>query len=126
MILVDTSIWIEFFKKKEPYFTELKELIESYEVITHQVIFAELLQGCKNNHEVDIILEYFENLQKIPDNLSFIHAGKLSYSARLFDKGIGLIDAVLIFHSKENKYKLWTLDKKIIKFLNKKEIYTLK
>jgi len=125
MILVDTSIWIEFFKKKEPFFTELKELIESNEVITHQIIFGELLQGCKNIREVEVISDYYDNLQKISDDRSFIHAGKLSSSFKLFDKGIGLIDAVLIYHCRENGFKLWTLDKKILKILHKKEIYTL-
>ena len=57
MILVDTSVWIEFFKKHEPYFTELRELIETSEVITHAVIFGELLQGCKSKAESDLIEE---------------------------------------------------------------------
>jgi predicted nucleic acid-binding protein len=33
MILVDTSIWIEFFRGNEPYFTKLKEIIESSDVL---------------------------------------------------------------------------------------------
>jgi predicted nucleic acid-binding protein len=44
MILVDTSVWIEFFRGNEPYFTKLKELIESSDVLAHEVVFGELLQ----------------------------------------------------------------------------------
>ena len=29
MILVDTSVWVEFFRRKEPVFTQLRELIEA-------------------------------------------------------------------------------------------------
>ncbi len=45
MILVDTSIWIEFFRGNEPYFTKLKEIIESSDVLAHEVVFGELLKG---------------------------------------------------------------------------------
>jgi hypothetical protein len=38
MILVDTSIWIEFFKTNEPVFSELKDLIESGKIITHSLV----------------------------------------------------------------------------------------
>jgi len=125
MILVDTSIWIEFFKKHEPYFTELRELIEASEVITHAVIFGELLQGCKSKTESDLIEEYWRNLEQINNPESFIEAGKLSSSLKLIDKGIGLIDAVLMYHSRFDNHKLWTLDKKILKLLKKNEIYSL-
>ena len=95
MILVDTSVWIEFFKNKEPYFTELRELTESYKVVTHQVIFGELLQGSKNEREANLISDYWINLEKIGNDDSFILAGHLSSSLRLYDKGIGLIDSFL-------------------------------
>jgi predicted nucleic acid-binding protein len=51
MILVDTSIWIKFFRGNEPYFTKLKKIIESSDVLAQGVVFGELLQGCKNKTE---------------------------------------------------------------------------
>ena len=125
MILIDTSVWIEFFKKKEPFFTELRELIESSEVLVHEVIFGELLQGCKSKSEENFILDYWENLNVITSDGSFIEAGRLSFSSKFLDKGIGLIDSVLISQVKKRKIKIWTLDKKILKILNKNEIYSL-
>ena len=125
MILIDTSVWIEFFRKKEPYFTELRELIESSEVLVHEIVFGELLQGCKSKSEEKFILDYWENLNKITSGGSFIEAGKLSFSHKLIDKGIGLIDSVLISQVKNRKVKIWTLDKKILKILNKNEIYSI-
>ncbi|RHX83573.1 PIN domain-containing protein [Leptospira stimsonii] len=123
MILVDTSIWIEFFKKNEPYFSELKDLIESSEVLVHEIIFGELLQGCKSKSEVSFILEYWENLNTLSSDNSFLEAGKLSYEQKLKDKGVGLIDSVIINEAVKRNLKLWTLDKKILKVLNAKEIY---
>ncbi len=123
MILVDTSVWIEFFKGREPYFSDLKELIEESEVLVHDVIFGELLQGCKNKKEVNFILEYWESINKIDSPGSFLSAGKISFENKFLDLGICLIDSVLINFVKENKIQMWTLDKKIIKVLDKKEIF---
>ncbi|AXR66902.1 PIN domain-containing protein [Leptospira mayottensis] len=124
MILVDTSVWIEFFRGNEPYFSELKELIESAEVLVHEVVFGELLQGCKNKNEVSFILEYWKNLNTLTPDGSFLSAGKLSFESKHIDKGIGLIDSVLINEVRSNKLRLWTLDKKILNVLDKKEIYS--
>ncbi|OOV40222.1 pilus assembly protein [Leptospira kirschneri serovar Pomona] len=124
MILVDTSVWIEFFRGNEPYYSELKELIESSEVLVHEVIFGELLQGCKNKNEVSFILEYWKNLNTLTSDGSFLSAGKLSFESKHIDKGIGLIDSVLINEVRSNKLRLWTLDKKILNVLDKKEIYS--
>ncbi|EMY13092.1 PIN domain protein [Leptospira weilii str. Ecochallenge] len=126
MVLVDTSIWIEFFKRNEPYFSELRNLIESSEVIVHEVIFGELLQGCKSKSEVSFILEYWENLNTLTSENSFLEAGKLSYEQKLKDKGVGLIDFVIINEAINRNLKLWTLDKKILKILSAKDVYRSK
>ncbi|UOG50975.1 PIN domain-containing protein [Leptospira noguchii] len=124
MILVDTSVWIEFFRGNEPYYSELKELIESSGVLVHEVVFGELLQGCKNKNEVSFILKYWKNLNTLTSDGSFLSAGKLSFESKHIDKGIGLIDSVLINEVRSNKLRLWTLDKKILNVLDKKEIYS--
>lgn len=122
MILVDTSIWIEFFRGKEPIFTKLKELIESSDVLAHEVVFGELLQGCKNKSEVNFVVDYWNSLNNAFSNGSFIQAGKLSFEQKHIDQGIGIIDSVLVNEVKSKGYKLWTLDKKILKLLESKYI----
>ncbi|EMJ48270.1 PIN domain-containing protein [Leptospira santarosai] len=126
MVFVDTSIWIEFFKRNEPYFSELRDLLESSEVIAYEVIFGELLQGCKSKSEVLFILEYWKNLNVLDSKDSFLEASRFSYEQKLKDKGVGLIDAVIINEATKNNVKLWTLDKKILKVLNSKDIYLSK
>lgn len=123
MILVDTSVWIEFFRGKEPYFTKLKELIESIDVLAHEVVFGELLQGCKNKAELNFILDYWESLTNIVSNGSFIHAGKLSFEDKHLGKGISIIDSILINETKQKNLKIWTLDKQILKILEDKYVF---
>src|SRR5260221_3582682 len=45
MILVDTSVWIRFLAEKEPYASELDQLLARDEVLGHQLIYGELLTG---------------------------------------------------------------------------------
>jgi predicted nucleic acid-binding protein len=123
MILVDTSVWIEFFRGNEPYFTKLKELIESSYVLAHEVVFGELLQGCKNKAELNFILEYWESLNNIVSNGSFIQAGKLSFEDKHLGKGIGIIDSILINETRQKNLKIWTLDKNILKLLESRYVF---
>ncbi|TGK79554.1 PIN domain-containing protein [Leptospira bourretii] len=123
MILVDTSVWIEFFRGKEPYFSKLVGLVEASEVIAHEVVFGEILQGCKNKSEIEFVLHYWRSLNNILSNGAFIKAGNLSFEKKHFEKGIGIIDSILIYETKQKNLKLWTLDKKILKVLESQYIY---
>jgi len=53
----------------------------------------------------------------------FEKAGEYSFQNKLISKGIGLIDACLIYATIETNSLLWTLDKKIIIFLDKEYLY---
>ncbi|MCC5815407.1 MAG: PIN domain-containing protein [Leptospira sp.] len=123
MILVDTSIWIEFFRGIDPYFTRLRKLIENSDIVAHEVIFGELFQGCKSKEELLFISEYLLCINRLNSEGSFIEGGKLSFQNKYISKGIGLIDSVLISEARKQKIQIWTLDKKLLKALSKEEIY---
>ena len=118
MLIIDTSIWIEFFKVNDPYFNIVRKHLEKNDVIALEVIFSELIQGCKNSKEVNIIQEYWKNLEKFSEENLMLEAAKLSYSNKFIDKGVGLIDSVIIYASYKLKCKIWTVDKKILSVLN--------
>jgi len=121
-VLIDTSVWVEFFKKNEKYFEPVKKLMENQDALAIECIFGELLQGAKNNREIDIITSYWNNLPKIIKENLFIEAGKLSSNQRLAAKGIGLIDCAIIVSAREKNAKIWSLDKKLNSMLRKEEI----
>jgi len=124
MILADTTIWIEFFKSNPVFFNGMESLLESKEVITIEPIFAELLYGSRSHKERSIILSYW----KVLPHIKFIE-GTLIESADFGNKGnyinvgIGLIDTILVKATIENKYLIWTLDKKILTNLDKQFLY---
>lgn len=123
MIIIDTSIWIEFLKQNAQYSDHVKELLEFQKVLAIECIFGELLQGAKNNSEREIIKSYWENLPKFNHDNIWIEAGSYSSEQKLISKGIGLIDTVILFSVKKSNSKLWTLDKKLLSVVKNEEKY---
>jgi predicted nucleic acid-binding protein len=123
MVIPDTSVWIEFFKGNEPYFKVVHNLIETRSVLTIEPIFGELLQGALNKAEATTIKSFWQYLSKPDIPELFIKAGELAYKEKLVSKGIKLVDAAIIYTTIENNCMLWTLDKKILNYLNRKYIY---
>lgn len=124
-IILDTSIWIEYFKGKAEYFDICQQFIEKGEVKTIEVIFTELLQGALNKREVEIIKAYYELIPKVEIDQLFIVAGEYSRNEKLIHKGIGLIDACIIVATIRSHSKLWTMDKKIKAFLKKEFLFDI-
>jgi hypothetical protein len=124
-VLIDTSIWIEFFKANPVYFETCLELMDFAEIFSLELIFAELIQGAKGNREIEMIDKFFGQM-KILDAPGLIYeAGHYSRSYKLLDRGIGLIDSNIISTAIRFDLQIWTLDKKILGFLEAKNIYSL-
>lgn len=61
MVLVDTSVWIDFFKQKETlHVARLEQILEDEEdVFTTGIIVQELLSGIKRKREREAVLADF-------------------------------------------------------------------
>jgi len=124
MILVDTTIWIEFFKSNPDFINEMESLLENKKVITIEPIFAELLYGSRNDKERTTIIAYWKVLPRIKFiEGSFIEAANYANKNNYHNLGIGLLDTILSKATIDNKCLIWTLDKKILKNLEKKFLY---
>ncbi len=64
MVLVDTSVWIDFFKNKESAEVNLlqRAIADREDIAICGLILTEVLQGIKTNKEYDLVLESFESL----------------------------------------------------------------
>ncbi len=114
MIAVDTSVWIDFFRRSnQPLIDKLDTLVENNEVVALSCVFGELLQGIKNENEEKIILDFWDTLLKVDESELFIDAGKSSIRYKLLGKGIGLIDSYILSASLKYNLSLWTFDKKL-------------
>ncbi|HLZ15770.1 MAG TPA: PIN domain-containing protein [Cyclobacteriaceae bacterium] len=114
MIIVDTSVWIDFFRgSNQPLIDKLELLIENSEAAAISCVFGELLQGVKNEGEEKIILDFWNNLPKLDETNLFIDAGKSSAKHKLINKEVGLIDSYILAAVLKYNLSLWTFDKKL-------------
>jgi len=123
MIILDTSIWIEFLKNNPGYYSKVKELLENRKVLAIECIFGELLQGAKSKRELEIISLYWDNLPRAIIENGWIEAGKYSSINKLITIGVGLIDSFIIVTARKFNASIWSLDKKLNSLLKKEEKY---
>src|SRR5262245_57885603 len=112
MILVDTSVWIDFFRAKRQVHSEMKAALSNRRVVAAECVFGELLQGARGVREREIVQGYWQNLPKREERGLWIEAGNLSARRSLYSKGVGLVDAFLLAFAEKYDLKIWTLDKK--------------
>jgi predicted nucleic acid-binding protein len=111
-ILVDTSAWIEFFKKKEPWYSAVSGLMDEKRVCCAGLVLAELLQGAKSEKELSVLRDFrhvFEFLGESVDQWQA--AGELSHALSRKGKSIGLSDCHLAVAAKTGNVRILTLDK---------------
>jgi len=122
-IIADSSVWFEYFKKHDPYFREVQTYLNILSIKIIDPIIGEILQGALNQKDINFIRDHIQFVPKIEIKDLFEKAGQYSFENKLISKGIGLIDSSLIVATIETNSLLWTLDKKIINFLDKKYQY---
>jgi predicted nucleic acid-binding protein len=106
--LVDTSVWIEHFRRANP---DLAERLSEGLVLWHPAILGEL--ACGNLKDRSEILAAFTalplaTLATDTEVLHFIEQKKL------WGRGIGWIDAHLLTSALLSHARLWTLDKRLV------------
>lgn len=119
-VLIDTSIWIEYFRGNPDYITPGLKLIDEGKAFSLEVIFAELAQGARHKKEVGFILEFFSNMKLLDYPGLVFSAGIYAQENKLIHQGVGLIDAIIIRCAKTYDLKIWTLDLKIRRFIGYK------
>ena len=111
-VLVDTSIWIEYFNKPEsPFGPVLDKLIKNGNAFATGVVLTELLQGAKIEKEFNSILESFIALPFLDATTdTWIKAGKISFSLRRKGITIPTTDLIIASLALENNTSVFTLD----------------
>ena len=107
MILVDTSVWIDHFRRSGRH---LSALLDKEIVCAHPFILGELACGnIKNRKEIISLLRALPEVHKASDDetLYFIEQHNLG------GRGIGLIDVHLLASCFINRCSLYTLDKRL-------------
>ena len=85
MVLVDTTVWIDFFAvKSTPEVAELERLLnEGEDICTCGIILTEVLQGIREDKDYERTLSRFDNFLFLPMNRkTFVRAAELYRSLR--------------------------------------------
>ena len=110
--LVDTSAWIEFFKKKEPWYSIVSGLMDDKRICCAGIVLAELIQGAKSEKEMEVLRDFRHVFPFLDESVDLWQAaGELSHALLRKGKSIGLSDCYLAVSAKENKVTVLTLDK---------------
>jgi predicted nucleic acid-binding protein len=107
MILVDTSVWIDHFRKGNE---QLRQLLMNGEVLIHPFIIGEVACGSIKNR--DEILDLLKELPLV-DVAEHQEVLKLIENRKLYGRGIGLVDAHLIASALLSKVRLFTMDRSL-------------
>ncbi len=112
-ILIDTSVWIEYFRSKSSLIAEkVDRILDEGEVCVPKIVIAELMQGAKSTKELSIIGDFIEAFTVIDQREdTWIKAGRLSYNLKKKGKKIHLLDCYIAVIARENGCKIFTLNR---------------
>jgi predicted nucleic acid-binding protein len=109
MVLADTSVWIEHFRRREP---ALAGLLSEGIVLMHPFVAGEL--ACGNLKHRAAILPYLQVLPlvRLASNAEVMH---LIEDRRLWGGGLGWVDAHLLASALLSACQFWTRDARLAK-----------
>ncbi|MGB9455534.1 MAG: PIN domain-containing protein [Bryobacteraceae bacterium] len=107
MVLADTSVWIQHFRRGEP---KLASQLADGLVLMHPFVLGELACGSLKHRG-----EILSDLQALPSAklASTAEALKLIEDRRLWGRGLGWVDVHLLASALLSHCGFWTLDKRL-------------
>ena len=113
MILVDSSVWIDFFSSASgPASDELAKLIEHLEPLTLTgVVVTEVLQGLRR--DARLVESYLAQIKKLePQGFStYLNAAAIFRTARSNGISLATVDVLIAAVALEHRATVFTLDK---------------
>jgi len=111
-ILIDTSIWVEFFRKRDSAVsTKLREYLKLNKVCYTGPIFVELYQGAKTYREIEVLDQLFNTIHYVDITRNhYHHAGLVSQKAAREGKVFSTIDVILAVLAHDEGLSFFSLD----------------
>jgi hypothetical protein len=112
-ILIDTSVWIDYFRNKSVVFVEFVQgIVKAHEICVPRIVLAELMQGAKSEKELSVIAAFMEAFTIIDQTeQTWLRAGRASYELKKKGKSVNLTDCYIAVIAKENGCCVFTLDR---------------
>ena len=112
-VLIDTSVWIDYFRNTSAETSgRVEALMSEAEICVPKVVLAELLHGSKSEREVRTIESFFEAFTILDrGESSWVDAGKLAYQLKRKGKTVNLTDCYIAVIAREQGCAILTLDR---------------
>ena len=112
-VLVDTSVWIEYFRNQSPVFVDfVAEIVRTKTICVPRIILAELMQGAKSEKELAVISQFMDAFHIIDQtDQTWIRAGGLAQKLRKKGKSVNLTDCYIAVLALESSCAILTLDR---------------
>lgn len=126
-ILIDTSVWINFFRKRNDELIEkIKFLLESERAVYTGIVALELINGAKGQKELQTLYDAFSAMEKIDEQKdTYFNAGKMGYELARKGHTLGAVDLLIAQIAMENDTGLLSSDEhfKVIAKHSKLELF---
>ncbi len=109
-VLVDTSIWIDYFRTGDNS-KELDALIDENIVVTNDIILAELVPYLKVKKQ-DKVVELLYEIKRIPLDIDWNEIVAFQVEClKSGANGVGIPDLIIAQNAKQHDYTVYSLDK---------------
>jgi predicted nucleic acid-binding protein len=112
-ILIDTSIWIDYFQNRSSLISEkVDKILSKNEVYVPKIVIAELIQGAKSEKEISIIEDFLDAFHIVDQKEdTWLKAGRLSFDLKKKGKTINLLDCYIAAIAQEHECKIFSLNR---------------
>jgi len=108
-VIVDTSVWIEYFRSRSNS-TKLDFLIDEDLIVINDLILAELVPFLKIQNQKDIIKLLF-NIKKLDLTLNWDQIIEFQFNCLKNGlNGIGIPDLIVAQNAKQNRCQIYSFD----------------
>ena len=124
-VLVDTSVWIDYFKSGVDS-TEVDKLIENNVVYTNDLILTELIPYLRLKNQISII-NIIKEISVFPLFIDWLEIQDFQFKCLKSGlNGIGIPDLIIAQNAKQNNGYIYTFDKhfKLSKDILNINVYT--
>lgn len=111
-VLIDTSVWIDFFRKRNIELIEkIRSLLESGRAVCTGIIALELINGAKGQKELQALNDAFGTMERFDEGKdTHFNAGMLGYELARKGHTLSAVDLLIAQITIENDAFLMTFD----------------
>ena len=110
VVLVDTSIWVDYFRGGD-HSSDLDTLIDENLLVTNDIILAELIPYLKVKKQITVI-KLLREISRFPMQINWEELIEYQVSClKAGASGVGISDLLIAQNAKANNCRIYSLDK---------------